>query len=65
MAWHFKGNVVKCDHREYGFAQIQMSQIGRENEETSVDALFESLGNEMQVRQWGQWDYFILINSCD
>ncbi|KAK7006350.1 hypothetical protein R3P38DRAFT_3326126 [Favolaschia claudopus] len=47
MAWQMKGTVDKCDHREYGFAQVTMSKIGGEN--SSVDALFEGLGDEMQV----------------
>jgi len=49
MAWQMKGTVEKCDHREYGFAQVQISKIGGEN--ASVDALFEGLGDEMQVRR--------------
>jgi hypothetical protein len=47
MALNQKGTVAKCDHREYGFAQIQISKI---NENASVDALFEGLGDDMQVR---------------
>ena len=39
--------MTKCDHREYGFAQLSISKIGSGN--SSVDALFESLGDEMQV----------------
>lgn len=51
MAWNMKGKVAKCDHREYGFAQLQVTKVGSGN--VSVDALFESLGDEnheMQVR---------------
>ncbi|KAJ7610150.1 GMP synthase [Roridomyces roridus] len=48
MAWQLKGQVEKCDHREYGFAQIKMPQIGGDTA-ASVDALFEGLGDEMQV----------------
>ncbi|KAF8145744.1 GMP synthase [Mycena galopus ATCC 62051] len=47
IAWQMKGTVEKCDHREYGFAQIKMAKVGGEN--ASVDALFEGLGDEMQV----------------
>ena len=47
MALNQKGTVAKCDHREYGFAQIQISKI---NGNASVDALFEGLGDDMQVR---------------
>ncbi|KAF7791632.1 hypothetical protein EIP86_002651 [Pleurotus ostreatoroseus] len=45
MAWTMKGKVTKCDHREYGFAQLQVSSNGN----SSADALFETLGEEMQV----------------
>lgn len=45
IAWNLKGQVVKCDHREYGFAIVQIAQFGQ----GSVDALFEDLGDEMQV----------------
>jgi GMP synthase (glutamine-hydrolysing) len=47
MAWHYKGKVAKCDHREYGFAQVQMRTTGKLS--VDVDALFEGLGDEMQV----------------
>ncbi|KAL4244301.1 GMP synthase [glutamine-hydrolyzing] [Abortiporus biennis] len=47
MAWNLKGKVTKCDHREYGFANLQISKIDGPNK--SVDALFEGLGDEMQV----------------
>lgn len=43
MAWNMKGKVAKCDHREYGFATLEVGK-GK-----SVDKLFESLGEEMQV----------------
>lgn len=46
IAWNLGGEVTKCDHREYGFAEIQINKIGGEE---SVDALFEGLGEEMQV----------------
>ncbi|KAJ8518671.1 hypothetical protein ONZ45_g4281 [Pleurotus djamor] len=47
MAWNLKGKVTKCDHREYGYASIQISKIGDSG--SSVDALFDGLGEEMQV----------------
>ncbi|KAJ7679353.1 hypothetical protein DFH06DRAFT_1465468 [Mycena polygramma] len=47
IAWQMKGKVDPCDHREYGFAQVKMAKIGGEH--ASVDALFEGLGDEMQV----------------
>lgn len=40
-----KGEVTKCDHREYGFAQLQVSVNGNH----SADSLFDTLGEEMQV----------------
>ncbi len=47
MAWNMKGKVAKCDHREYGFAQVQISKIGGESK--GADALFQDLGEELQV----------------
>ncbi|EPT01677.1 hypothetical protein FOMPIDRAFT_1161212 [Fomitopsis schrenkii] len=47
IAWQLKGQVSKCDHREYGFAQLQVNKIG--SGKKTVDALFEGLGDEMQV----------------
>ena len=52
MAWNMKGKVAKCDHREYGFAQVQISKIGGENK--GVDALFQDLGDELQVRHFSE-----------
>jgi GMP synthase (glutamine-hydrolysing) len=46
MALSHKGAVAQCSHREYGFAQIQISKI---NGNVSTDALFEGLGDDMQV----------------
>lgn len=48
-----KGKVAKCDHREYGFAQVQISKIGGENK--GVDALFQDLGDELQVRHFSKF----------
>ncbi|KAI9000438.1 GMP synthase [Trametes punicea] len=47
MAWNMKGKVAKCEHREYGFAQVQISKIGGES--NAADALFQGLGDELQV----------------
>ncbi|KAH9945092.1 GMP synthase [Epithele typhae] len=47
MAWNMGGKVAKCDHREYGFAQVQITKIGGEN--ARPDALFDGLGEELQV----------------
>lgn len=41
-----KGKVTACDHREYGFAQLQVSKIAASDK---VDTLFDTLGDEMQV----------------
>lgn len=53
MAWNMKGKVTKCDHREYGFAQLKVKKFGTEG--SSVDALFEGLGDGMQVMHRGLW----------
>ena len=52
MAWNMGGTVSKCDHREYGFAQLQVVKSEGESQSSSsgVDALFEGLGDDMQVR---------------
>jgi GMP synthase (glutamine-hydrolysing) len=47
MAWQMKGTVEQCDHREYGFANVKIAKVGGPN--PAVDALFEGLGDEMQV----------------
>ncbi|KAK2459913.1 hypothetical protein APHAL10511_008113 [Amanita phalloides] len=47
IAWCLGGEVSKCDHREYGHANIQLTRIGGEN--AAADALFETLGDTMQV----------------
>ncbi|KAK7472575.1 GMP synthase (glutamine-hydrolyzing) [Stygiomarasmius scandens] len=47
MAWNLKGKVAKCDHREYGFAKVKISKI--HEGDSPVDALFQGLGDEMQV----------------
>ncbi|EKM58543.1 uncharacterized protein PHACADRAFT_140555 [Phanerochaete carnosa HHB-10118-sp] len=51
MAWNMGGAVSKCDHREYGFAQLQVVKFEGEAQSSGsiVDALFEGLGDEMQV----------------
>jgi GMP synthase (glutamine-hydrolysing) len=48
MAWILKGTVAKCDRREYGFAHLQIVEVGQDGNPT-VDALFEGLGDNMQV----------------
>ncbi|KLO15244.1 GMP synthase, partial [Schizopora paradoxa] len=44
MAWKLGGKVAKCERREYGFAQLKVKKQG-----SGVDALFDTLGEEMQV----------------
>lgn len=44
MAWQLKGKVAKCERREYGFAQIRI-----EKDKNGPDALFEGLGDELEV----------------
>lgn len=46
MAWNLGGKVDKCDHREYGFAQIQITKLGPGHE--SADRLFVGL-EELEV----------------
>ncbi|OAX34737.1 GMP synthase [Rhizopogon vinicolor AM-OR11-026] len=47
LCWNHKGQVAKCDHREYGFAEVEISRFGESG--NTVDALFEGLGDQMQV----------------
>ncbi|KAG1834957.1 hypothetical protein DFJ58DRAFT_868470 [Suillus subalutaceus] len=47
ICWNHKGRVAKCDHREYGLAEVQISRSSESV--SSVDALFEGLGDQMQV----------------
>ncbi|KAF8055537.1 hypothetical protein FPV67DRAFT_1567520 [Lyophyllum atratum] len=47
IAWNLNGKVSPCDHREYGFAQLQIKTA--EGGNVSADALFQGLGDEMQV----------------
>ena len=47
IAWNLRGKVAKCDHREYGFAQVQMHKIESDH---GVQSLFNGLGEELKVR---------------
>lgn len=49
IAWNLKGEVTRCDNREYGYAAIQINRFGNGDDNSTVDALFEDLGDEMQV----------------
>ncbi|KAL1753966.1 hypothetical protein FB107DRAFT_291967 [Schizophyllum commune] len=46
IAWHMKGKVSKCDHREYGFASVDIQKLGSNS---AADALFEGLGDSLEV----------------
>ena len=41
-----KGKVSKCDHREYGFASVDIKKLGSNSD---ADALFEGLGDSLEV----------------
>ena len=41
-----KGKVSKCDHREYGFASVDIQKLGSNS---AADALFEGLGDSLEV----------------
>ncbi|KAF8181509.1 GMP synthase [Pholiota molesta] len=45
IAWNLGGEVTKCDHREYGSADITINKSGS----GAVDALFKGFGDEMRV----------------
>ncbi|KAG2081067.1 hypothetical protein BD769DRAFT_1734393 [Suillus cothurnatus] len=47
ICWNHKGQVAKCDHREYRPAEFQISRSSESG--NSVDALFEGLDDQMQV----------------
>ena len=47
IAWHMKGKVSKCDHREYGFASVHIKKLGSNS---AADALFDGLGDSLEVR---------------
>jgi GMP synthase (glutamine-hydrolysing) len=49
IAWNLGGTVAKCERREYGFARVQINKFG--SDRSTVDALFEGLGDEMEVRR--------------
>ncbi|KAG9014905.1 GMP synthase (glutamine-hydrolyzing) [Tulasnella sp. JGI-2019a] len=47
MAWTFGGKVEKCDHREYGYAEVEV--IKATDESGLSNKLFEGLENGFQV----------------
>lgn len=46
MGWQLGGKVKQCEHREYGFAKVQIAKLGNGG---SADALFEGLGDDLEV----------------
>jgi len=50
MAWKLGGKIAKCERREYGVARLQVKKLGSSQaQDSKVDALFETLGDDMQV----------------
>lgn len=47
MAWNLGGKVDKCEHREYGFAHLQVSKLGPGHE--CADSLFDGLDEGVDV----------------
>lgn len=47
IAWHFAGNVVAGEKREYGHAKLDVKQ--HEGVAVHVDRLFSGLGSELEV----------------
>ncbi|KAF8313696.1 GMP synthase [Clavulina sp. PMI_390] len=45
IAWKLGGQVAACDHREYGFATVQIIKT----QNPTLDALFAGIESEMQV----------------
>ncbi|KAF9514572.1 hypothetical protein BS47DRAFT_1342878 [Hydnum rufescens UP504] len=45
IAWNLGGEVAKCDHREYGFAQVEVIKTSN----PLVDLLFKGIETDMQV----------------
>ena len=46
IAWQLGGKVKQCEHREYGFAKVQIAKLGNGG---SADALFDGLGDELEA----------------
>ena len=46
----FGGKVIGCDHREYGFAQVEVIKLGTGHE--FADRLFEGFDRSIQVRNY-------------
>lgn len=48
MAWSLGGKVGKCDHREYGFAEVQV--VKAETNQSLADKLFQGFEDSFQVQ---------------
>ena len=46
----FGGKVIGCDHREYGFAQVEIIKLGTGHE--LADRLLEGFDRSIQVRNY-------------
>ncbi|KAG8968205.1 GMP synthase (glutamine-hydrolyzing) [Tulasnella sp. 419] len=49
MAWNLGGKVGKCDHREYGFAEVEVIKVGSQVEHPLADKLFSGFDQNFQV----------------
>lgn len=47
IAWHFSKNVLAGERREYGHASVEI--VRKEDKEPHVNALFNSLGDSLEV----------------
>ncbi len=47
MAWSLGGKVGKCDHREYGFAEVKV--VKSESQNPLANKLFEGFEGDFQV----------------
>jgi GMP synthase (glutamine-hydrolysing) len=49
MAWHHKGTVAQCSHREYGFASLSVLPSSPSSSNRLEQKLFANLGESMDV----------------
>ncbi|KAG2057269.1 hypothetical protein BDR06DRAFT_1005296 [Suillus hirtellus] len=47
ICWNYKGHVAKCDHREYGLAEVQISRFN----EFNIQELWEGVGGHLPESQ--------------
>ena len=57
----FGGKVVGCDHREYGFAQVEVIKHGAGHE--LADRLFEGFDRSIQVRNLFHYRAFSYLSD--